>query len=240
MRQRFPFAVASALVAALLLVTATTVFPAHAQQQPQGQRPNAATVAAWVQGFYDQTRTMTARFEQRYTHQVHQRTDVSRGRVQFRKPGMMRFDYDQPNGKVIASDGQRLVAYEPPDEGRGAGQFYEQQMNEAQLPTALSFLMGTGRLGQDFSPRLLDATRLGYPQGQVLELRSRRPTPQYSRILLFVDDDEGRRGIIHRIVIVDQANNRNQFEFTEQRFNQDIGESVFRYQPPRGARRIQP
>jgi outer membrane lipoprotein carrier protein len=236
MRNRLQTTLAG-LAALALLVAASTV-PSVRAQPPQ--RPDAATVASWVQTFYDQTRTMSARFEQRYTNQVYQRTDVSRGRVQFRKPGMMRFDYDDPNGKVIASDGQRLVAYEPPDGGQGAGQYYEQQMNDAQLPTALSFLMGTGRLGEDFTLRLLDASALGYRDGEVLELRSRRPTPHYSRILLFVDSTEARRGVVHRIVIVDSANNRNQFNFTQQQFNGDMAESVFRYQPPRGARRIQP
>jgi outer membrane lipoprotein carrier protein len=238
MRNRFPNVLAG--LAAVTLAVAMVVPLALAQQPQPAQRPDAATVASWVQTFYDQTRTMSARFEQRYTNQVYQRTDVSRGRVQFRKPGMMRFDYDQPNGKVIASDGQRMVAYEPPEGGQGAGQYYEQQMSQAQLPTALSFLMGTGRLGQDFTFRLLDAAALGYRDGEVLELRSRRPTPQYSRILLFVDSAQARRGVIHRIVIVDSANNRNQFNFSQQQFNTEIAESVFRYRPPANARRIQP
>jgi outer membrane lipoprotein carrier protein len=226
----------AATLAALSALAIASTPGAVAQQA----RPDAATVAAWVQTFYDQTRTMSARFEQRYVSQVYQRTEVSRGRVQLRKPGMMRFDYDQPNGKVIASDGRRLIAYEPPESGETVGQYYEQQMTDAELPSALSFLMGTGRLGQDFTFRLLDAAQLGYPDGQVLELRSRRPTPHYARILLFVDDDQARRGVVHRVVIVDQANNRNQFNFTQQQYNADIPEGVFRYQPPSGARRVQP
>lgn len=236
MRNHAPLVLAACLTA-LALLASSAVVPVRAQQ-PAG--PDAATVASWVQTFYDQTRTMSARFEQRYFNRVYQRTDVSRGRVQFRKPGMMRFDYDQPNGKVIASDGQRLVAYEPPDEGQGGGQFYEQRMTDAQLPSALSFLMGTGRLGQDFTFRLLNAADFSYTEGQVLELRSRRPTPHYSRILLFVDASEARRGVVHRVLIIDSANNRNQFNFTQQQFNGDIAESVFRFQPPRGARRVQP
>ncbi len=219
-------------IAGAMLVASAVPF-ARAQQS----EPDAATVAAWVQGFYDQTRTMSARFAQRYTNRVYNRVDTSRGNVRFKKPGMMRFDYDEPNGKIIRSDGQQLLVYEPPDSGRGAGQYYEQPMSDAQLPAALSFLTGTGRLAEDFTFRLLDPH--GY-RGRVLELRSREPTPHYSRILLYVDDDPQRRGIVHRVVIVDQAQNRNQFDFTQQRFNPELADREFRWRPPRNARRVQP
>jgi outer membrane lipoprotein carrier protein len=183
---------------------------------------------------------MSARFVQRYVNRVYQRTDVSRGRVRFKKPGRMRFDYDEPNGKVIVSDGERLTVYEPPDPGQRRGQYYRQAIGDAQLPAALSFLTGTGRLDEDFTFRLLDASALGYEDGQVLELRSRRPTPHYSRILLYVDDDRQRRGVVHRVLIVDQSNNRNRFDFIDQRFNRDLADSVFAWRPPSNARRIQP
>ena len=220
---------------AAVLVASAAVERAEAQA-----RPSAAEVASWVQTFYDQTQTMTARFVQRYRNRVYDRTDVSRGRVRFRKPGMMRFDYDDPNGKIVVSDGSNLTVFEPPDPGQQRGQYYQQPISDAQLPAALSFLTGTGRLDENFRFRLLDASRLGYADGQVLELRSRRPTPHYSRILLFVDDDQSRRGVVHRIMIVDSSNNVNRFDFLEQRLNRDVSESVFRWRPPAGTRRIQP
>jgi outer membrane lipoprotein carrier protein len=233
--RRLTLGAAVTLAAGALLLASGRPERAAAQEQP-----DAATVAAWVQAFYDQTTTMSARFVQRYVNRVYQRTDVSRGRVRFEKPGKMRFDYDEPNGKVLVSDGQRLTVYEPPDPGQQRGQYYQQPIEDAQLPAALSFLTGTGRLDEDFTFRLLDAEALGYGEGQVLELRSRRPTPHYSRILLYVDDDPQRRGVVHRVLIIDQSQNRNRFDFLEQRFNRSIPDSVFRYRPPRGARRIQP
>ena len=225
-----------ALAAAMAALAASSgSAPASAQQ-----RPNATTVAAWVQAFYDQTRSMSADFEQRYHHRIHDRRTTSRGRVRFKKPGRMRFDYADPNGKVVVTDGTELTVYEPPDAGQSRGQYYQQPMSQAQLPDALSFLTGTGRLAQDFRFRLLDASALGYAEGQVLELRPRRPTAQYSRVLLFVDDDAARRGVVHRVIIVDQSNNTNRFDFRNQRFNTNVQDSVFQYRPPGNARRIQP
>lgn len=256
MQDRSPIALLSVLTLAIVGLTAfvplasrtassgllapwsRSLLPRASAQQQQPQQADAATVASWVQSFYDQTRTMSARFEQRYTNRVYQRTETSRGRVQFEKPGMMRFDYDEPNGKIIVSDGEQLTVYEPPDTGSGAGQYYQQPMADAQLPAALSFLTGTGRLDQDFTFREGRASL--YPQGRVLELRSRRPTPHYTRILLFVDQTPARRGVVHRVIIQDQAGNTNSFTFTEQQFNREIADSVFRYRPPARARRIQP
>ncbi len=227
----------SRLCAALALTALAfaSARPARAQDEP-----DAATVAAWVQTFYDQTQTMSARFVQRFVNREFQRTDTSRGQVRFRKPGMMRFDYDQPNGKIIVVDGRQLTAYDPPDEAGGRGQYYQQAMADAELPAALSFLTGTGRLETDFRFRRLDASRLGYEEGEVLELRPRRPSPHYTRVVLFVDDNAERRGIVHRVIIIDHANNRNRFDFLDQQLNRSVPESVFGWRPPANARRVQP
>ncbi|MGE0787728.1 MAG: outer membrane lipoprotein carrier protein LolA [Sandaracinaceae bacterium] len=230
-------------VHALLLAGATlslALLLAEPRTTAAQTAPDAATIASWVQTFYDQTQSMSARFVQQYTNRVYQRTDTSRGRVRFRKPGMMRFDYDEPNGKVIVSDGRQLTVFEPADESGGRGQYYQQAIGDSQLPAALSFLTGTGRLDTDFRFRRLDAARLGYRDGQVLELRPRRPSPHYSRVVLFVDDHAERRGVVHRVIIIDQANNRNRFDFEQQQLNRSVEDSVFSWRPPANARRVQP
>lgn len=208
-------------------------------QAPPAAAPSAATVASWVETFYNRTSSMSARFTQRYRNRVYQRTQVSTGTVRFRRPGMMRFDYDAPNGKVVVSDGNNLVVYEPPGEGQPRGQYFEQPMGDAQLPAALGFLMGTGSFTRDYRFRLLDAAQLQF-QGQILELRPRRPSPHYTRILLFVDANEATQGTIHRVVIVDHSNNQNRFDFEEQNHTRAVPESTFRWRPPANARRVQP
>lgn len=229
------FTLAAVAAAGAVALASWRPEPARAQG-----RPDAQTIAAWVQSFYDQTTTMSADFVQRYTNRVYDRVDTSRGRVRFKKPGMMRFDYAEPNGKIVVSDGDHLTVYEPPDEGQRRGQYYRQPISQAQLPAAFSFLTGRGRLAQDFTFRRLDASRLGYDDGQVLELRPRRPTPHYSRVLLFVDDDAQRRGVVHRVLIVDPSNNRNRFDFRNQRLDRNIADSVFAWRPPGNARRVEP
>ncbi|MBX3249161.1 MAG: outer membrane lipoprotein carrier protein LolA [Myxococcales bacterium] len=211
--------------------------------QAPAARVDARGLAAIVQSFYDQTTTMEARFEQTQYTKVYDRTERASGRVVFKKPGKMRWDYAAPNGQVFVSDGQRLLVYQPPDEGEQQGQLIERQLSEDQLPLAFSFLTGTGRLDRDFRLRLVDAARQDFAEGHVLELRPRRPTPHYDRVLFFVrlvGEGAQRAGVIQRVLILDSAGNRNRFDFSELRFNRDVPESRFDYRPPANTRRVRP
>jgi outer membrane lipoprotein carrier protein len=194
-------------------------------------------VAASVQAFYDQTRDVSASFHQTYVNTLYQRTDRSRGRVVFKKPGKMRWDYAQPNGKVIVSDQDTLLVYEPGDEGE-KGQVVEQKISQAQLPAAMAFLTGTGRLSEDFDFRLLDAAREGFPGGDVLELRAKVPSAHYDRILFYVESRPQVRGLVRRLLIIDAEGNRNRFDFTELKFNAGVADAMFRWTPPAGTRRV--
>jgi len=118
-----------------------------------------AVVVGLVQSFYDQTKTLQAEFEQtRYTR-LYDRYDRATGKVVFKKPGMMRWDYAQPNGQVFVSNGKKLLIYQPPEEGEKRGQLIERAVDEDQLPSAFSFLIGSGNLDKDFEVRLLEHDR---------------------------------------------------------------------------------
>ena len=95
----------SALTAAIAFAAAV-----HAQS---ATAPSAPQIAAQVQAFYDQTKSIRADFYQTYFHRVYNRYDRSKGSVQFEKPGKMRWDYAKPNGKIIVSNGKQLLVYEP-------------------------------------------------------------------------------------------------------------------------------
>jgi outer membrane lipoprotein carrier protein len=220
-----------------VLLCAPAAPRAAAGQQPAATASDARAVAAAVQAFYDQTTDISARFHQTYVHKLYNRTDKSQGSVIFKKPGKMRWDYDRPNGKVIVSNGQRLLVYEPGEQSEG-GQVIEQKIGEAQLPQAMGFLMGTGKLEQDFTFRLLDGKKQGYQSGYVLELRPTRPTPHYARILLYVERATALRGLVRRLLIIDESGNRNRFDFSVIKFNGKVADSTFNWQPPAGTRRV--
>ncbi len=209
------------------------------EQAAKRPMPDAKTVVARVQSFYDQTTDVSAAFYQTYVHKLYNRIDRSKGRVIFKKPGKMRWDYARPNGKVIVSDGRKLLVYEPGDSDL-PGQVYEQSITDAQLPQAMAFLTGTGRLAEDFTFRLLDGEREGYPTGDVLELRPRTPNPHYERILFYVERHPKLRGLVRRVLIVDSSGNRNRFDFSELSFNRRVPDSTFGWRPPAATRVVKP
>ena len=212
---------------------------AHAQSASPAA-VSAENVARMVQAFYDQTKSIQAEFHQTYFNKLYGTYDRSNGQVKFAKPGKMRWDYAAPNGKVIASDGQRLVIYEPGEEQGDPGQVFERGVADSELMSALAFLTGNGRLADDFTFRLLDAAKQGFNGGYVLELMPKKPNPNFERILFYVDGDAKRAGLVHRVLIVDGSGNRNRFDFQKPKFNQAIEPKAFAYQAPKGARKVQP
>jgi len=189
-----------------------------------------------VQRFYEQTRTLQTSFYQTYYHRMYRGYQRSAGRLRIAKPGRIRFDYAQPNGKVIVSDGELLTLYQP-DEEQGAGQHLVRPVGEVALPAAFSFLTGEGDLRTDYHPRLLSAAAYRF-RGQVLELRPRAADPNIRRVLLYVDAHPSRRGVVHRLRIDDPEGNRNKFEFRRLQFNRSIADNTFAWRPPRGSRAI--
>ena len=113
----------------LVCVLVSSSISAALSAQAPSARLDARAVAALVQSFYDQTTTMDAAFEQTQYTKVYDRTETARGRVVFKKPGKMRWDYAAPNGQVFVSDGRRLLVYQPPDEGETEGQLIDRAMS---------------------------------------------------------------------------------------------------------------
>lgn len=210
--------------------------PAQTTPAPTGDAAQLALAS--VQSFYDQTKDVSADFSQTYVNKLYDRTDKSRGHVSFKKPGKMRWDYAKPNGKVIVAAANKFLMYEPGDEPADKGQVFEQTFAQSDLTQAMSFLLGTGKLADDFDATLLDAKHEGFATGQVLELRPKKPSPHFDRLLFFVETNASVRGLVRRIVIVDASGNRNRFDFSAFKFNSGTPESTFEWRAPADARRV--
>ncbi len=204
---------------------------------------DAAAIVTLVQTFYDQTTTLQAEFEQtRYTR-LYDRYDRAKGKVVFKKPGKMRWDYAEPNGQVFVSNGKKLLIYQPPEEGEKRGQLIERALDDDQLPSAFSFLTGSGKLERDFEVRILEHGNEQFKDGYVLQLIPRTPTPNYEQLVFYVrtlNDGAKRAGVVQRVLIIDSAGNRNRFDFAKIKFNREVSEKRFNYKPPKGTERVQP
>lgn len=216
--------------------------PVVATPTPPGQRVTNPTgvltadeVAQRIQGFYDRTTDFSADFVQVSRNPLYGE-ERRNGRVMFSKPGRMRWNYAPRNGvrngDIIVSDGATLWAYQAEE-----AQALQQPMGQSQLPTAITFLAGTGRITDSFTFRLLDANQFRFPNGYVLELRPTTPQPTYERIVFYVDRASFQ---VVRTAIIDAQGNQNRFDFSNPQVNLNIPLATFRWSPPAGTSIVRP
>jgi outer membrane lipoprotein carrier protein len=109
-------------------------------------------------------------------------------------------------------------------------------LNASQYPGALASLGGSGSLTREYRIRSLDAAKLGFVGGHVLECEPVRPHPAYRRLLLYVD---GRTTQVRRVLILDAQGNRNRFDFEVPELNPVLRAGEFSFTPPAGTQWVE-
>ena len=212
----------------ILLLAVGDAVPASAPSPAKPVRLELPAVVARVQSRYDQAKDFQARFTQKYSRSVVGRVTVSAGQVHFKKPGRMRWDYDKPEARMFLSSGQFLWLYEPEEK-----QAFKQDLKTSQLPGALAFLMGKGRIADEFEVAWSNDTRFGRPDDYRLSLRPKQPQSTYKSIVFVVDAGDFS---VRESVLVDQQGNVNHFVFADLKINAKVSDEVFRWSPPAGVR----
>lgn len=215
---------------ALAALVFCTVAPSAAAQN--AALPTVAQAVTNVQGFYNRTSTFSADFTQQYLAKAYNTTKTSNGHVIFSKPGKMDWEYTNPQGNRIVSDGSLLRVYEASNK-----QMYEQTVNQSQYPAALSFLTGQGSLDQNFTFEIHPGAQFGYQGGYVLVGSPKTPTPAYTKVLFYVDAQTSQ---VLRVLILDGQQNRNRFDFTNAQVNTAVDAAKFTFSPPPGTTIVKP
>jgi outer membrane lipoprotein carrier protein len=225
----------SLLLAAVLAASLPVLFASGdvgAQQAQALPAAKAQEVALKVQAFYDKTTTFSSDFDQEFFVKAHNVKKQSKGHVTFAKPGKMNWEYSDPEGNRVVSDGQTLRVYEASNK-----QMYEQAVDKSQYPAALAFLTGGGKLSDTFNFDVYDGKDMNFPGGLVLVGTPKQPTPAYTKVLFYVDAATFQ---VRRMLIVDGQSNRNRFDFSNPRVNDPVKEGTFKFVPPPGTQVIRP
>src|SRR3954469_8164935 len=172
---------AAALPVAVLLTAARALSAAPPAAAAPGGRLDVKGVVERVQKRYDGAGDFRARFGQTLTNAAFGRKTSSSGEVLFKKPGRMRWNYEKPDPKLYVADGGTLWLYEPEDK-----QAFKQDLKGSQLPAALAFLTGQGKLPTEFEVAAAGKTPYGMPGDYVLSLSPRQPQAQVKTILFIV------------------------------------------------------
>src|SRR5690348_6069397 len=127
--------------------------------------PALDTLLKGVENRYNKAKTLQVLFHEDYTPQGRPRRSES-GTLRLRKPGRMRWDYEQPKGKIFVSDGKFLYLYTPSE--NKAEKMKLQASDDMRVP--LAFLLGKLNFQKEF--RNVKATQEGADQRIAAEPKS--------------------------------------------------------------------
>ncbi len=187
--------------------------------------PHAQGVVDRIQTFYEGTRDITGQFFQRVELAMGQ-VEEARGSFYLKRPGMMRWEYERPERRLLVTDGSTLWAYTPADR-----QVIVQDLRAALASVPFDFLVGAGKLTDHFTVRQVTV------QGDCYRvvLTPHRPDPHLRELEMEV---EATTLYIRTLVLQDPYENRTRMDFSDLRVNSDLSVNLFSFVAPPGVKTL--
>lgn len=189
---------------------------------------DADSIVQRFQVKYEKVSTLAAGFVQETYIRSLDRWEVSRGKVYFKKPGKMRWDYMEPEKDQVVTDGTTLWIYEP-----DLAQVIEIPALTGTATIAMDFLTGTGRLAEDFSVELVEDKTTTY----LLGLEPREPLEGVKKISIEVDKQSY---LVVKSVIEDHFGGETSVSLSGIELNKTLSDTLFEFSVPEGVRVLRP
>ena len=189
------------------------------------QSQDAHAIAAKVDQRYDRLHTLQAQFTETYSGAGMTRTES--GTLLLKKPGRMRWNYDQPRPKLFITDGNTAWFYVPGE--RQARRTSVKQLDDLRSP--LRYLLGKTKLEKELDGLSLAPDQRPLESGDlVLRGVPKGMRDRVSQTLLEVSPE----GLINRIVIEELDGSVTDFRFLQQKENVQLADQQFSFVPPPG------
>ena len=207
-----------------ILLGSGLVSTVNLQSSRAAETASAESVVDALQRTYDATVDFVAEFRQETDVKTLGRSLKASGKVSFKRPGKMLWNYETPKGQFVLADGKHLYFYQPE----------QNQVIKSPLKNAfrgdipLSFLLGLGNLKKDFN-----ATVKASDESQnVLRLEPKGEAGGHNEIL--VGASKASSDILW-VSVRDAASNLTTLRFSAMRKGVGIKDSLFQVQIPNGA-----
>ena len=182
-------------------------------------------VAARVDQRYDHMRTLEATFTETYRGAGISRTES--GTLFMKKPGRMRWDYNQPRPKLFLTDGQTAWFYVPGE--KQVRRTPVKQLDDLRSP--LRYMLGKTKLEKELDGLSLAPDQKPLiPGNAVLRGVPKGMGDRIEETLLEVAPD----GLIARILVEERDGSTTEFRFLQQKENVELPDGKFRFVPPPG------
>ena len=179
-----------------------------------------------VETRYNSTKTLQVLFHEDYTPPGRAKRTES-GTLVLRKPGKMRWDYDQPKGKLFVSDGKYLWLYTPLE--NRAEKMKLKESDDMRAP--LAFLLGKLDFQKEF--RNLQAKQEG-PNMRITAEPKTDNLP-YSAVEFLVAPDQR----IKLVKVTGFDHSVLEFRLDEEKVDPPLDAKLFQFQVPKGARLVE-
>jgi outer membrane lipoprotein carrier protein len=193
-------------------------------------QPDVHAIADKVDQRYNHIQTLEAQFVETYSGAGMTRKES--GTLELKKPGRMRWDYDQPRPKMFLTDGTTAWFYVPGE--RQVRRAPVKQIEDFRSP--LRYLLGKTKLEKEFIGLTIATDAKPANEGDVV-LRGvpKGLQDRVSQTLLEVTPD----GLILRIVVEEMDGSVTEFRFLQQKENVQIADQRFQFAPPPGVEVVQ-
>ncbi len=176
-----------------------------------------------VETRYNHAKTLQVLFKEQYTPQG-KATSTESGLLMLRKPLRMRWDYSQPKGKLVLSDGTSLWIYTPRD--NRAEKMSLKQTEDMRAP--LAFLLGKLNFQKEF--RNLQGKKEGLYDTRITAESNSESLP-YSSVEFVVTRDSHIQEV--RITYYDKS--VLDLTFDQERLDPALDAKLFQFHLPPGA-----
>ncbi len=187
--------------------------------------PEVKDLVDRMQAFYEKTEDFTAQFKQDYKYKVLRRTQSSSGTVIYKKPGLMRWEYEKPSARTFVLAGEKVYAHDPEAQTLSVG-----RIDTNQLSASVTFLFGKGRLADEFS---ITKGECKDCKGTLLVLDPLKEEPRFRQVRLEVDPKTAQ---VLKSTVIDPDGSENAIAFLELKTNVGIQADRFKINPPEGTR----
>jgi outer membrane lipoprotein carrier protein len=184
------------------------------------------TLLKGVEARYNKAKTLQVLFHEDYTPPGRPRRSEG-GTLSLRKPLKMRWDYDQPKGKLFVCDAKFLWLYTPAD--NRAEKMKLKESDDMRAP--LAFLLGKLDFSKDF--RNLQ----GKPEGSDMRITAEPKTDNlpYSAVEFVVTPE--RRIKVVKVTGFDHS--VLEFRFDDEKVDPALDAKLFQFQVPKGVQLVE-
>lgn len=200
--------------------------PAKPAQAVKGSvAPEVKSLVDRMQAFYEKTNDFKADFKQDYKYKTFRRTQTSTGTVIYKKPGLMRWEYEKPSKRTFVLAANKVYAHDPEAQSLTVA-----SVDTSKLSASVTFLFGQGKLADEFN---IKKGTCADCKGTLLVLDPAQPDPRFRQVRLEVDTNTAQ---VLKSTVVDPDGSENTIAFLNLKTNVGIQADSFKINPPEGTR----